>query len=53
MFAELKVDRNSELKSELKSLCDKMKNGFEGLEEKVTTLNKAVENRRLKMLKLG
>lgn len=46
MFAELKGDRNLELKSELKSLCGKTKNGFHGLEEKITTLNKAVENLR-------
>lgn len=28
----------------MKSLCDKMKNGFEGLEENATIMNKTVEN---------
>lgn len=34
MFVELKDDLNAELKSEIKSLRDAMKNGFERLGKK-------------------
>lgn len=38
MLTELKADFKAELKSEMKSLRVEMRNGFERLEEKVTTL---------------